>query len=400
MGVGLIILITLLILTSVILYILGIIILIMRSKKHKGKSINNKLFVPMALTFLSVLLLRYTTALYSINVLETNGGESLTWLEGFLNSLAYTMQTFTLDLEYTETIVLGRELFLYMFGSEFFAHLFGVFTALVNISAPIMGGAVLLDILTSAFPKMRLWISRYREKYVFSEINERALCLAEDIFEHTIEEKKRPLIVFTDAYVDSDSEESSELLQRAKSLGAVCIKDDILSTHFSKTRKLKYLLMDEDDERNIYTLTKLLTESTELWHGERKRKQESGEPSARFYVSSQKRELSSIIKGIFEKDEKSENPKLYGSEVDPSTGKPSPIVVVRIVQEFTSIAYNLFNDIPLFKPLMAKSIDKETLTLTIVGGGRIGKELFLAAYWYGQMLNCKLNINVITKRHI
>jgi hypothetical protein len=344
-----------------------------------------------------VLLIRYTTTLYSLLVLGGNGGENLTWIDGFLNSLAYTMQTFTLDLDYTQSIALTRELFMYMFGSALLAHFFGVFAALANVSAPVMGGAVLLGILTSAFPKMRLWVNQCREKYVFSEMNERAVCLAEDIVKHTDKDKKRPLIVFTDVYVDSDSEESSELLQRARIIGAVCVKDDLLNVTFNKSSKLTYLLMDEDDSENIHTLTKLLTDSDALWKSGRKRKQEVNEPLARFYVFSQKRELSSIIKGIYEQDKKSDNPKLYGSETDPETGGLIPITVVKIVQEFTSIAYNLLNDIPLFRPLMVKSKEKETLTLTIVGGGRIGKEVFLAAYWYGQMLNVKLHVNVITQ---
>ena len=58
-------------------------------------------------------------------------------------------------------------------------------------------------------------------------------------------------------------------------------------------------------------------------------------------------------------------------------------------------AENLLQQKPLYQPLIGKN--KSELTVTILGSGSIGTEMFLAVYWFGQILDCKLKINVISK---
>jgi hypothetical protein len=76
-------------------------------------------------------------------------------------------------------------------------------------------------------------------------------------------------------------------------------------------------------------------------------------------------------------------------------------VIIKVVQEYTSIAYNLFNDVPLYYPLLGKdeqgSSKEKELNLTIIGDSKICLEMFLGAYWCCQILNCKLRINVVAQ---
>ena len=76
---------------------------------------------------------------------------------------------------------------------------------------------------------------------------------------------------------------------------------------------------------------------------------------------------------------------------------------IKIVNGNVNIIRNLFCEKPLFEPLAAINIKPPAmekgyeLNVTIVGAGGLGTEAFLSAYWMGQLLNCKLTINVISK---
>ena len=364
---------------SVMAFITGIVYFAIQIKNNRGKSINQKLYTPTFSTFVSIFLIRYAIAFYdAIAISENAENISLSWIEGLLNSLVHALQTFSLDASYTETITMGKALFANEFGSPLLSGVYGFFVAFQNICAPIMGGTLLLGILVSAFPRLNLWLKPFRCKYVFSELNDKALCFAEDIIKEAKKEQKSvflklPLIIFTDAYTQDDSEADSELHQSAKELGAICIKDDILRIRFSQTKELYYMLLDEDDMDNIHTLTALITEHPKRWNIAF---------NTYIYVFSQNSEVGSIIRNIYEKEE---------SELTN--------VIVKIVQEHTSIAYNLYNDVPLYYPLITKYpcdfTGKKELSLTIVGEGNIAIETFLAAYWCGQMLDCILKITLI-----
>jgi hypothetical protein len=359
---------------SVLFFIIGVVYFIYQMIKRKGKSAINKLFGPTVCLFASVFILRLCTGFYD--------NPDLNLFENLLNSLVNTLQTFSLDASYTETITAGKDLFIEL-NYNCLAFWYGIFVVMINICAPVLGGAVLLGILINSFPHFRLLLNQFRETYVFSELNQKAVVFAEDIIEHAREERKKkkiwgiftilPLIVFTDAYVDEQDEMSSEFHERAKALGAICVKDDLLQLKFKHAKKLWYILIDENSIDNIHALTTLATEKTQRWKPE----------CARIYVFSQNNEADSILK------------KLY-QENDKKIGK----VVIKVVREYTTMAYNLLMETPLYEPLLTKykpgySGEKE-LVVTIIGSGQIGTEIFLGTYWCGQLLDCKLKINVIS----
>ncbi|MCL2063386.1 MAG: hypothetical protein FWG98_03305 [Candidatus Cloacimonetes bacterium] len=367
----------LLLVGSVCGFIFAIVSFFKQNRKHKGKNINEKLFIPILCLLASIFCLRYIIGIYTIFLtsLDAMTTVNYSWFEKMFNSLVRTLQTFSLDEEYAETILLGKELFLEEFNSRFLSGFYGLFSAILNLCAPFAGGAVILGILTRLFPGLVLFFTPYQEKYVFSELNERAIWLAEDIIREArkVNTRHLPLIVFTDAYIDNESETVSELFQRAKEIGAVCVRDDLLKIPFTKTKKLHYILIDEEDICNINALTSFVTMDKDNW-----------KKGCNIYVFSQNPEASSIVKKLYE---------------DEWLNKSN--IVIKIIQEFTSIVYNLFNEIPLFTPLLSKYppnyIEEKELEITIIGGGLIGQEAFLNAYWCGQLLNCRLKINVITE---
>jgi hypothetical protein len=403
---------------SVLFFITGIGVFIHQMIKHKGRSVINKLFGPTVCLFLSVFSLRFCVGFYeAAKITEPTG---LNWFENLLHSLVSALQTFSLDATYIDTITVGKDLFA-KYGNEFWVSFYGIFVVVINICAPVLGGAILLGILINSFPHIRVKLNPFRVKYVFSELNQKAVVFAEDIINQAREERKKkitrgiftrlPLIIFTDAYVDDQDEMSSELQQRAKILGAICIKDDLLQLRFKYTKKIYYMLLDEKSIDNIHALTTLAMdekveetekekqkiekkeeerndkkeEKREKKKNRKRRKTERWNPfgDTFIYLFSQNEEAGSIVKKLYNQNkEKLEN------------------VVIKVVQECTSIAYNLFYDTPLYSPLLTKygkgySGEKE-LAITIIGSGKIGTEVFLLSYWCGQMLDCKLTINVIS----
>lgn len=68
------------------------------------------------------------------------------------------------------------------------------------------------------------------------------------------------------------------------------------------------------------------------------------------------------------------------------------------VNGLCNMACRLFVDVPLYEPLLNNDSSKEkTIIVTILGSGAIGTEFFLTTYWCGQMLDCKLHINAVSK---
>ena len=372
----------LLMILSVLICAFAIFIFFYQVINDKGKSMSRKLSAPILLVFTSIFLLHFAVGYYDTVESDLLARETyFWWWERAAMSFVHAFQTFTLDANYGEMIISGRNLILEIYGRILLATLYSMYASFLNVLAPVMGGAILLGILTDIFPRLRLILSPYRDKYVFSELNERAIALAGDIMEEAKKDKKwymgLPLIIFTDSYIDEKSELSVELYEKAKGIGAICIKDDILKSRFYRTKRLYFILIDEKEIHNIHTLTALAMEEPKRW----KKK-----TYVYIYVFSLNREARTIVEDLYLN---------YEKELEK--------VIIKVVHEYTNIAYHLLNDMPLYVPLLFKyrnlkkdEINEKELMLTIIGGGKIGLEVFLATYWCGQLLDTNLRINVLS----
>lgn len=298
-----------------------------------------------------------------------------------------TLQTFSLDAEYHEYIASAKEVITNIPGlSEFWVSALTVYVSLIYVAAPITGGAVLFEIIASIFPRIKLFFSSmcvWKEIVYFSELNEQSLALAKSIRENARNEKnwlRKPIIVFTDVYTDDEEEKSTELLLSAKALGAICINDDILHTHIRYRWKKKMFLIDKNEVNNIQTLTALSTES-------------------RYKL------LDGADVFLFSNDDTF---ALVGYKIkeelkNKSWAKKMPRIIS--VNGYRNLVRNLLSEVPLYEPLVEKTDahsikhheEDRQLNVTIIGAGDIGTEMFLSTYWYGQILNYQLNINVISQ---
>ena len=356
--------------------------------KHDDSSRSRLSLISFTLFSLgSVFLLRYSVGLYNCFI---QAEDSLLWWEEISNSLIHALQTFSMDEDYTGYVTNGKEMIYVLSNSNISAvNLYSGFVLLMNIVAPIAGGAMLLDLLTSILPNLRLFFlyrCYFHNKYYFSKLNERSLALATSIMNAYRDGKKlfslkislRPIIIFCDVYTDRENEKDSELLLGAKALGAVCVKDDLV--HIRKNRfknRLFFLIDDNDNEINNLKMFAKLAE------GKNARKLKYSEV---FLFSQSDMHLT------IERSVRSKLARDYGF-------KDSQMPVVTPVKCYRNLVCNLLNDLPLYEPLVEerRKSDKLKLKVSVLGGGVTGTEMLLSTYWFGQIAGCELSINVFSR---
>lgn len=384
---------------SLLVFVSSIVWMISIAIKHKkAPEKYNKAGASTALAFsglilLAIWLLRFAIGYFAIVTAE-DGAAHLTTFEELFNSLFGALRTFSMEEEYAEYIVDVKALVAELVPN---AHrsfsviqtVAVVYASVLNLIAPIIGGAIILEIIASVFPKMGLRLSYFlikRPKYFFSELNSASLSLAKSIYNK--EKSEKPILIFTDTYVDDENEKEYELLLEAKKYGAICVRDDLAHVRKTKYGKRAYFLMDENEFGNLQTLMGL-TEDYNLKYIR----------NSYIYLFVQSDAYVQVEKQINEEFKEEKKKKLL-------KGGEKPTIVP--VNGYRNLVQNLFVDIPLYEPLVNKK-ENTKLDITILGNGIIGTEAFLNAYWFGQMMisrdengrksmsECEMTINVVSK---
>ncbi len=126
---------------------------------------------------------------------------------------------------------------------------FSAFASVLVVSAPILTFVFLVSLLKNMSSYLQYFKRFFRDVYVFSELNERSLALAESFYK----KNKRNVIIFTDVFEENE-EKDYELAERAKELKAICFKKDILSINFklhAPGKSLTFFTISDDDAENI-----------------------------------------------------------------------------------------------------------------------------------------------------
>ncbi len=346
---------------------------------ENGVGMNKMLTVSLSL-ICSIWCLRYAVGYYDI-ITAAEGSNTLNGFEEIFNSIAHALQTFSMDEDYTGYILSGKEMLRELFGADTkWQTVYGVYASLLNFIAPIIGGAIIFEILASIFPRIKLrasYLARWKEKYFFSELSDESLALAKSIRNAKYPIFRKPVIVFTDAYTDDDDEKSSELLLEAKRLGAICISDDL--AHIAKNRRgeRRFFLIDREEIGNLQLLAKLSDKQNGKYL-----------KGSEVYLFTDSDAYHQVEKRFFD--------KLRG-ELG-FTEEELPVFIP--VNSYKNLITNLLSSLPLYEPIIGRKKSKDKpidLKVTILGSGSIGREMFLSAYWYGQMLDTRLHINVVSQ---
>lgn len=299
------------------------------------------------------------------------------WRQVF-NSFLHGLQTFSMDEDYTAYLENGIKMATAVFGDFEWIHV--LYLPISNVIAPIAGGAFVFEILVGIFPQLRYIVSQlewYKTRFYFTALNEQSLALAKSIASEP--SFKHVLLIFTDVYSDDEDEDSSELLLSAKALGAICLKDDLLHISLWKIRNNRtyIFLSDSEETENLQTLAQLLNPE----------KQKELEETEIRVFGTDKRMSNIEDEVIYLHNRLSSEFEKKGKKIIPDV---APVNGVR------KMSQRLFYELPLFEGLYGKDQKNKELNLTIIGSGAIGTEMFLNAYWFGQMIGVELNINVIS----
>lgn len=402
---------------SVLTIVFLIVITILKSKRL---TFNGKLLIFTISLTLSMWMLQYVSDSHNPDYIQT------TLYERAALSFYHTLKAFGAD----DNFLVGINYIEKLLGDSVLKNGYRIYAVILGFIAPITSFTVFFEILANFFPKFRLWGLRYfppKKKYYFSELNERSIALAKSILDT---EKWKVSIIFTDVYANKVQESTTELLAEAKRVGAVCVRDDI--THIQKRGfgERKYFLIDDNEIKNLQTLTNL----TDKFNYKSLKKSEVYLFCQDYIYTDVEKEVCEVLQGKYKirkwiidkyynflkkllekhyithdkefsktkKDQK--RYKTIESHIDASHKnaifKTRAITIIP-VRCYRNLITNMLEKTPLYEPIVQQRKDSPNkelnLNVTILGIGDIGTEMFLTTYWIGQMLNCKLNINVISR---
>ena len=284
-----------------------------------------------------------------------------------LASLHHTMQLFAMEGSFVDTVE-GIS-----YSDPTFLMLFSGLCAVVYVSAPIMTFGFILSFFKNLSSYRRYILSFYTHTHVFSCLNEKSVALASSIVRSADKNKIFGLfspvrVVFTDVG-DDENEESSDLYQQAKDIGAILFRKDFESIKFRgsrSARRLSFYLMGDDEGEKLgqanAVIGKYNYENTKL------------------YLFSDNVQS----KCLFQSYTKEERSRMR-------------IEVMRI-NEIRSLIYsNLYeNGIRLFENAEEED-GHRVIKASIVGFGKYGGEMLKALLWYCQLPEYEVRIKVIDR---
>ena len=277
-------------------------------------------------------------------------------VEALLSSIHHTLRMLVLDGELDRIREYSYTL------NEPLATSYFLLSALVYIISPLLTFGAVLSIFKNVSALVRYYTHFFSETCIFSELNERALILAESIKEN----HPKTLIVFTDVYEET-GEVSGELQYVARKLGAVCLKNDIavlpISFH-KKTNRIRLFIIGGDEDENIRQASQLIQ-----CHGEN--------ANMHLYLFSNSAESSLLVQS-----------------------KPASGMKIRRIDEVKSLISETLYEAgaDIFRTATPLENDEKLISIVILGLGVYGTELLKSLSWFGQMENYRLMLTAIDSR--
>lgn len=299
--------------------------------------------------------------------------ETPRFLLSLLTTLQHTFRLFALDGEFIGFIDMIREVIVESQGLLNFA--VSLSTALY-FAAPILTFTFLLSLFKNIIARIRYkLIFWWKRVHIFSELNEKSLALAKSIIKEEEEKSTRlaklprvfrnNVIIFTDVAADDD-ENSADLLEEAKEIGAILFYKDIealtIARRYNKKNINIYLI--SEDENDKITQANHIMKNYDF-------------PGIELYVFSGSTQSQMILRDK----------------------KVSNLRVVRVNDIRTLIYHNLDTyGMRLFdkayKCNRDSQSDKATISAVIIGFGRYGKEMLKALTWFCQYPKFDLVVDI------
>lgn len=189
-------------------------------------------------------------------------GDSLSWIKTFLISIHNAIRLFIVDGEFD---IIDNNITGNVGG---IAAPYTILAAVIFVLAPLLTFSAALSLIKNAHAYISYFFSYFRDIYVFSELNDESIVLAESV----IEKDPRARIIYTDVF-EKNEEISYELVQKAREMRSILFKKDIgLVNYWRHSRKnmIAFFAIGYDETENIRQAMSLINEfrnreNTELY---------------------------------------------------------------------------------------------------------------------------------------
>ncbi len=268
-----------------------------------------------------------------------------------LLSLHNTIRLFVVDGEFT-TISAHTDGMEGWIGSAY-----AMLAAVLFVLAPVLTFGVVLSFFKNVTAYKNYLLGYKKDVYIFSDLNERSLALARSLKQN---DPKR-MIVFTDVF-EKNEEESYELAEHARALGALCFQKDIAVVNFAihaADTQMAFFIIGEDSGENTKQAITLI------------RKYQQRECTSVYVVST----------GV-------------DSELLLSTTEKGKVKVRRVNEVQALISRTLYDEgMRIFESAQETESAEKSISAVIVGMGQYGMEMTRTLSWFCQMDGYRVEIN-------
>ncbi len=290
-----------------------------------------------------------------------------------LLSLHHTIRLFVIDSDFD--IVRNTV----HHGNHILDGLFTAHGAILFVVAPFLTFGFILSFFKNFAAYRKVLLHPTADAYVFSDLNEKSVALAQSIRE----KDGRALLIFTDVY-EKDEEKISELLEKVKEIDGICFKSDMISLSLplrAPGSKIYLFAIGEDDSENISQTLYLV----------RKKGPYRYRKNTRVFVFSVTAEGELVISNIqSELREECKNAK--------NTKCEAPHILVKRVNDIRALVNRTLYD--QGKSVFDNAIDlgngEKLVSVLVLGTGGQGGEMIKALSWFGQMetLDTKYRVKI------
>ncbi len=281
---------------------------------------------------------------------------------------------------------------------------YSVMFSFLFVLAPVLTFSFVLSFFKNLTAHLRYAKGFLSEVYIFSELNEKSLALAESITKHDKEQKsitrlikrlkeekdkskgamilefliaRRRLLVFNDVF-EREEEQSFETVERAKELGAICFKKDILAVNYKfhgYKKPMHFFTIAENQSENISQALRIIEKY--------KYRKETN-----LYVLATNVEAEILLTNAFNDEKKNEDVKKKEIEIK-----------VRRINEVRSLIFrNIYEKghEMIFDSAYEEDGVKK-INAIVIGLGKHGVEMTKALTWVCQMTGYEVTINSFDK---
>ena len=317
-----------------------------RQKKHKQ---TNMLMIIAAGVLLGAIFMFYPIH----RVLPEGEGNGI--CRAALLSIFTGMQIFTIGTEYQ--VILDA----IPFCPETLKGSYQLWASALFVVAPIFTFGFVLSLMKNLLSELRYFLGYFRDAYIFSELNDQSYALAKDIHD------KRPkaVLVFTDVF-EGTEEQTFELSEKAKNIGAICYKRDIMAVNFarhSKRKQLHFFTIGSDDAENLDQSLALI---------EKYRDRET----AGLYVFSEGVEGEMLLCDA-------DKGKMKVRRINPNRS-----MINQMLYEKGHMLFDSANELP---------DGTKDISVVVVGTGRLGQEVVRSLAWYCQMDGYSIHVDAFDR---